>query len=99
MWRCSMAAGRRRPAFGFGLRFEAALPRRADPARFLRTNMTTRSTPGAASLRAKFRLNVAKSGDWRGYHRSVLSEVDQIGGRVLIFEDDVDIADVLRRSL
>ena len=34
-----------------------------------------------------------------GYHRSVLSEVDQIGGRVLIVEDDVDIADVLRRSL
>ena len=30
---------------------------------------------------------------------SVLSEVDQIGGRVLIVEDDVDIADVLRRSL
>jgi two-component system response regulator MprA len=29
----------------------------------------------------------------------VLSEVDQIGGRVLIVEDDVDIADVLRRSL
>jgi DNA-binding response OmpR family regulator len=29
----------------------------------------------------------------------VLSEVDQIGGRVLIVEDDIDIADVLRRSL
>ena len=29
----------------------------------------------------------------------MLSEVDQIGGRVLIVEDDVDIADVLRRSL
>jgi two-component system, OmpR family, response regulator MprA len=29
----------------------------------------------------------------------VLSEVDQIGGRVLIVEDDADIADVLRRSL
>jgi two-component system, OmpR family, response regulator MprA len=29
----------------------------------------------------------------------VLSEIDQIGGRVLIVEDDVDIADVLRRSL
>jgi len=29
----------------------------------------------------------------------VLSEVDQAGGRVLIVEDDVDIADVLRRSL
>jgi len=29
----------------------------------------------------------------------VLSEVEQIGGRVLIVEDDVDIADVLRRSL
>jgi DNA-binding response OmpR family regulator len=29
----------------------------------------------------------------------VLSEVDQIGGRVLVVEDDVDIADVLRRSL
>jgi two-component system, OmpR family, response regulator MprA len=29
----------------------------------------------------------------------VLSEVDQIGGRVLIVEDDDDIADILRRSL
>jgi two-component system response regulator MprA len=29
----------------------------------------------------------------------VLSEIDQIGGRVLIVEDDEDIADVLRRSL
>ncbi|HET9677085.1 MAG TPA: response regulator transcription factor [Solirubrobacterales bacterium] len=29
----------------------------------------------------------------------MLSEVDPIGGRVLIVEDDVDIADVLRRSL
>jgi two-component system, OmpR family, response regulator MprA len=29
----------------------------------------------------------------------VLSEVEQAGGRVLIVEDDVDIADVLRRSL
>jgi len=29
----------------------------------------------------------------------MLSEIDQIGGRVLIVEDDVDIADVLRRSL
>jgi two-component system response regulator MprA len=29
----------------------------------------------------------------------VLSEVDPMGGRVLIVEDDVDIADVLRRSL
>jgi len=29
----------------------------------------------------------------------VLSEVDQLGGRVLIVEDDADIADVLRRSL
>jgi two-component system, OmpR family, response regulator MprA len=29
----------------------------------------------------------------------VLSEVDPAGGRVLIVEDDVDIADVLRRSL
>jgi DNA-binding response OmpR family regulator len=29
----------------------------------------------------------------------VLSEVDQAGGRVLIVEDDEDIADVLRRSL
>jgi DNA-binding response OmpR family regulator len=29
----------------------------------------------------------------------MLSEVDQIGGRVLIVEDDVGIADVLRRSL
>jgi two-component system response regulator MprA len=29
----------------------------------------------------------------------VLSEVEQIGGRVLVVEDDVDIADVLRRSL
>ncbi|HXQ89340.1 MAG TPA: response regulator transcription factor [Solirubrobacterales bacterium] len=29
----------------------------------------------------------------------MLSEVDQAGGRVLIVEDDVDIADVLRRSL
>jgi two-component system, OmpR family, response regulator MprA len=29
----------------------------------------------------------------------VLSEVDQAGGRVLIVEDDADIADVLRRSL
>ena len=34
-----------------------------------------------------------------GYHRPVLSEIDQIGGRVLVVEDDVDIADVLRRSL
>ena len=29
----------------------------------------------------------------------MLSEVDQIGGRVLIVEDDADIANVLRRSL
>jgi two-component system response regulator MprA len=29
----------------------------------------------------------------------VLTEADQIGGRVLIVEDDADIADVLRRSL
>jgi two-component system, OmpR family, response regulator MprA len=29
----------------------------------------------------------------------VLSEADQVGGRVLIVEDDADIADVLRRSL
>ena len=29
----------------------------------------------------------------------MLSEVEQAGGRVLIVEDDVDIADVLRRSL
>ena len=29
----------------------------------------------------------------------MLSEVDQAGGRVLIVEDDIDIADVLRRSL
>ncbi|HKO39580.1 MAG TPA: response regulator transcription factor [Solirubrobacterales bacterium] len=29
----------------------------------------------------------------------MLSQADQIGGRVLIVEDDVDIADVLRRSL
>jgi two-component system response regulator MprA len=30
---------------------------------------------------------------------SMLSEAEQIGGRVLIVEDDIDIADVLRRSL
>src|ERR1041384_2245011 len=30
---------------------------------------------------------------------SMLSEAEQIGGRVLIVEDDMDIADVLRRSL
>jgi DNA-binding response OmpR family regulator len=29
----------------------------------------------------------------------VLSEAEQVGGRVLVVEDDVDIADVLRRSL
>ena len=29
----------------------------------------------------------------------MLSELDQVGGRVLVVEDDVDIADVLRRSL
>jgi len=29
----------------------------------------------------------------------VLSEIDQIGGRVLVVEDDDDIADILRRSL
>ena len=29
----------------------------------------------------------------------MLSEVDQIGGRVLVVEDDDDIADILRRSL
>src|SRR5215467_13936242 len=29
----------------------------------------------------------------------MLSEVDPVGGRVLVVEDDVDIADVLRRSL
>ena len=29
----------------------------------------------------------------------MLSELDQIGGRVLVVEDDIDIADVLRRSL
>ena len=30
---------------------------------------------------------------------SVLSEAEQVGGRVLIVEDDMDIADALRRSL
>jgi two-component system response regulator MprA len=40
-----------------------------------------------------------RSGDFRRYHRFVLSEVEPVGGRVLIVEDDVDIADVLRRSL
>ena len=29
----------------------------------------------------------------------MLTEMDQIGGRVLVVEDDADIADVLRRSL
>jgi two-component system, OmpR family, response regulator MprA len=62
--------------------------------------MFPRSTPSLAPLRAtKFGLKVAWSGVFRGYHRLVLSEIDQIGGRVLIVEDDVDIADVLRRSL
>ncbi len=61
--------------------------------------MVLRSTPSPAYLRAKFSLKVARSGVFRGYHRPVLSELDQIGGRVLIVEDDVDIADVLRRSL
>src|SRR5215218_3107070 len=99
MWRCSRAAGSRRPALAFGLRFEAALPRRAAPARFLRTNMVLRSTPAPPPLRAKFGLTVARSGESHGYHRRVLSQADQIGGRVLIVEDDIDIADVLRRSL
>jgi DNA-binding response OmpR family regulator len=48
---------------------------------------------------AKFTLNVARSGVFPGYHRFVLSEAEQAGGRVLIVEDDMDIADVLRRSL
>ena len=61
--------------------------------------MVSRSTPTAEHLRAKFGLKVALSGVCCGYHRSVLSEADQTGGRVLIVEDDVDIADVLRRSL
>jgi DNA-binding response OmpR family regulator len=62
--------------------------------------MSPRSTPSPPPLRAtKFDLKVARSGLFRGYHRLVLSEIDQIGGRVLIVEDDVDIADVLRRSL
>jgi two-component system, OmpR family, response regulator MprA len=62
--------------------------------------MSPRSTPSPPPLRAtKFGLKVARSGVFRGYHRLVLSEIDQIGGRVLIVEDDVDIADVLRRSL
>jgi DNA-binding response OmpR family regulator len=61
--------------------------------------MVTRSTPSPSPLRDKFGLKVAKSGDLRGYHRFMLSEAEQIGGRVLVVEDDVDIADVLRRSL
>jgi two-component system, OmpR family, response regulator MprA len=62
--------------------------------------MSPRSTRSPAHLRAtKFGLKVARSGVFHGYHRLVLSEIDQIGGRVLIVEDDVDIADVLRRSL
>jgi DNA-binding response OmpR family regulator len=40
-----------------------------------------------------------RSGNYRRYHRFVLSEVESVGGRVLVVEDDVDIADVLRRSL
>jgi len=62
--------------------------------------MSPGSTRSPPPLRAtKFGLKVARSGVFRGYHRLVLSEIDQIGGRVLIVEDDVDIADVLRRSL
>jgi len=61
--------------------------------------MVSRSTPAARPLRGKFALKVARSGNFRRYHRFVLSEVEQAGGRVLIVEDDVDIADVLRRSL
>jgi two-component system, OmpR family, response regulator MprA len=53
----------------------------------------------AHSPAAKFTLKVARSGQICGYHRSMLSELDQIGGRVLVVEDDTDIADVLRRSL
>src|SRR4051812_27212594 len=99
-WRCSSPAGRRTPPLtAFGLRLDAAFPRRALPARFLRTNMVSRSTPSPPPLRAKFAVKLAGSGDFRRYHRLVLSEVDQVGGRVLVVEDDVDIADVLRRSL
>jgi DNA-binding response OmpR family regulator len=61
--------------------------------------MVHRSTPGAAPLRAKSGLKLVLSAVFGGYHRPVLSEVDQTRGRVLIVEDDVDIADVLRRSL
>jgi DNA-binding response OmpR family regulator len=61
--------------------------------------MGSRSTPTLPPLRAKFTLKVAESGDFRSYHRLVLSDVDPIGGRVLVVEDDEDIADVLRRSL
>src|SRR4029453_11078913 len=53
-------------------------------------------------LRAKFALKVARSGQFGGYHRLVLSELaelEHVGGRVLVVEDDADIADVLRRSL
>jgi DNA-binding response OmpR family regulator len=61
--------------------------------------MVSRSTSRPPPLRAKFTLKVARSGDFRGYHRFVLSELDHAEGRVLVVEDDVDIADVLRRSL
>ena len=61
--------------------------------------MVSRSTSPPPPLRAKFTLKVAWSGDFRGYHRFVLSELDHAEGRVLVVEDDVDIADVLRRSL
>jgi two-component system, OmpR family, response regulator MprA len=61
--------------------------------------MVSRSTSSPPPLRGKFALKVAESGNFRRYHRIVLSEVEQAGGRVLIVEDDVDIADVLRRSL
>src|SRR4051812_41754163 len=99
-WRCSSPAGRRTPPLtAFGLRLDAAFPRRALPARFLRTNMVSRSTPSPPPLQGKFALKVAGSGNFRRYHRFVLSEVEQAGRRVLIVEDDVDIADVLRRSL
>ena len=59
---------------------------------------STRSAP--APLRHKFALNPARSGGFAGLTSLRCStDTDQAGGRVLVVEDDADIADVLRRSL
>ena len=80
--------------------FDAALPRRAGArASYARTCDPVRRR-ARSPLRAKFALKAAQAAEFGAANiDSMLTEADPGGGRVLVVEDDVDIADVLRRSL